>query len=116
MSNRHPFVCPKAPTGRPIHYPRDVRTVRDHLRRHLREEGQQMQHLAAAWGVTKHTVYALFNVDRPLPPQHVEASIAHLGLDAFDANELRLLAAREAGWQIDPQFLIDHSITRKETQ
>lgn len=116
MSNRHPFVCPKAPIGRPIQYRRDVRTVRDHLRRHLREEGQQMQNLAAAWGVTKHTVYALFNVDRPLPPQHVEASIAHLGLDDFDANELRLLAAREAGWQIDPKYLIDNTTNRKETQ
>ena len=42
---------------------------------------------------------------RPLPPQHVEASITHLGLDEFDANELRLLAAREAGWQIDPAYI-----------
>ncbi len=65
----------------------------------------QMKHLAPAWGVSVHTVYALFNVSRPLPPQHVEASIAHLGLDEFDANELRLLAAREAGWQIDPAYI-----------
>ncbi|WP_329755247.1 hypothetical protein [Stenotrophomonas maltophilia] len=34
-----------------------------------------------------------------------EGVITALQLDEFDANELRLRAAREAGWKIDPFYL-----------
>lgn len=94
-------------TGRPMVIAKDARTVRELLRRHLREEGMRLMDLAPAWGRSAHTVYSLFAVDRPLAPEHLEASIQALGLDEFDANELRLQGAREAGWQIDPTFLLE---------
>lgn len=91
--------------GRPIRVPRSVDSVRAHLRRHLREEGHRMQALAGPWKCTPQNVYDLFYRSNPLGPQHIDAAAAFLRLDEFDANELRLLGAREAGWNIDPQFL-----------
>ncbi|HEL3748669.1 TPA: hypothetical protein UMV35_000929 [Stenotrophomonas maltophilia] len=66
-----------------------------------------MQDLADAWGCSKHNVYDLFYRDRPISPTHIELAAKLLGLDEFDTNELRLLGAREAGWQIDPKFLLE---------
>lgn len=93
--------------GRPIRVPRTVNSVRAHLRRHLAEEGHRMQDLAPVWGCTRHNVYDLFYEDRPLSPNHIELAAAFLGLDDFDTNELRLLGAREAGWRIDPNFILE---------
>ncbi|WP_239510821.1 hypothetical protein [Stenotrophomonas maltophilia] len=46
-------------------------------------------------------------ISRPLQPHQVEGAITALQLDEFDANELRLRAAREAGWNIDPKMLLE---------
>lgn len=46
---------------------------------------------------------------RPLLPHQVEGAISVLQLDEFDANELRLRAAREAGWKIDPSMLLEEA-------
>lgn len=94
--------------GRPIRVPRSVTSVRAHLRRHLQEEGKRMQDLAQVWGCCKQSVYDLFCEDRPLSPNHIDLAAAFLGLDDFDTNELRLLGAHEAGWRIDPTFLLEH--------
>lgn len=94
--------------GRPIRVPRSVTSVRAHLRRHLAEEGRRMQDLAPVWGCTRHNVYDLFYEDRPLSPNHIDLAAAFLGLDDFDTNELRLLGAREAGWRIDTNFLLEN--------
>lgn len=91
--------------GRPIRVPRSVDSVRGHLRRHLREEGHRMQALAGPWKCTTQNVYDLFYRSSPLGPQHIDAAAVFLRLDEFDSNELRLLGAREAGWNIDPEFL-----------
>ncbi|EED41137.1 hypothetical protein SSKA14_4161 [Stenotrophomonas sp. SKA14] len=50
---------------------------------------------------------AFGKISRPLQPHQVEGAIAPLQLDEFDANELRLRAAREAGWNIDPKMLLE---------
>ncbi len=94
--------------GRPIRVPRSITSVRAHLRRHLAEEGRRMQALAPVWGCTRHNVYDLFYENRPLSPNHIDLAAQFLGLDDFDTNELRLLGAREAGWRIDPNFLLEH--------
>ncbi|WP_232147411.1 helix-turn-helix transcriptional regulator [Stenotrophomonas sp. SY1] len=93
--------------GRPIRVPRSVNSVRALLRRHLQEEGKRMQELAGAWGCTKQNVYDLFSGQRPFSPNHIDQAARLLGLDEFDTNELRLLGAREAGWAVDPTFLIE---------
>lgn len=66
-----------------------------------------MQDLAEAWGCSKGNVYDYFWSARPFSPQHVDAAIELLGLDEFDAAELRLLGAREAGWNIQPKHLLE---------
>lgn len=82
-------------------------SVREELRRHLHESGQQIQALAAAWRCKPFSVWRAFQRgDRPLTPAHVEAAITALKLDDIDANELRLRAAREAGWAIDLHYLL----------
>ena len=96
--------------GRPIRVPLGVNTVRAKLRQHLREEGHRMQALAPAWRCQARNVYDLFWTARPLSPTHIDAAIEFLKLDDFDAAELRLLGAREAGWKID----LDHLIHDKD--
>lgn len=91
--------------GRSVRVPLGVSTVRAVLRRHIREEHCRMQDLMVPWHCERQTVYDIFHDGRPLSPQHVEAAIGWLGLDEFDANELRLLGASEAGWKLDPAFL-----------
>lgn len=92
-------------------------TARDTLRRHLHEARLDLKWLSGVWGCQAFSVWRTFQrTDRHLQPHHVELAITALHLDDFDANELRLLAAREAGWHIDPQYLIDIHTTRKETQ
>ncbi len=81
-------------------------TVRDTIRRHMHEAGRNLDSLSAVWGCKKFSVWRAFQrIDRPLQPHQVEGVIETLHLDEFDANDLRLQAAREAGWKIDPQYL-----------
>ena len=83
-------------------------TARDILRRHLHEDGQRVQSLAQAWGIRRFSVWRVFQrTERHLQPHHVEGAITALHLDDFDANELRLVAAREAGWNIDPRYILE---------
>ncbi|MCI2243232.1 hypothetical protein L3067_01235 [Xanthomonas sp. PPL568] len=93
--------------GRPIRVPVGKATVRQVLRRHLREEGRRMQDLCGPWQCKANTIYNAFHDKRPFSPGHVDAAIKFLGLDDFDAAELRLLGAREAGWNIDTQYLLE---------
>lgn len=65
-----------------------------------------MHALAGPWKCTPQNVYDLFYRSNPLGPQHIDAAAVFLRLDEFDTNELRLLGAREAGWNIDPEFLV----------
>ena len=88
--------------GRAITVPRTIVTARDIMRRHLREEGWQMQQLGEHWNVLPGSVKFIFWKKTPLPPQYIDAFITALRLDEFDALELRLQAAIEAGWQLLP--------------
>jgi len=102
------FPCPQHPpvarrryaAGRRIKVPTMVRTVRDLLRRHLREEGRELRSLAAPWNVQPATVKTIFHQSRPLSPQYVDAAIEFLKLDDFDALEIRLQGAIKSGWQL----------------
>ncbi|KAF1016230.1 MAG: hypothetical protein GAK31_01719 [Stenotrophomonas maltophilia] len=95
----------KAAMRRPI--PPHI-TARDMLHRHLHEAGLGLAALAPAWGCKPFSVWRVFQrAQRHLQPQHVEGAIAVLRLDEFDANDLRLRAAREAGWRIDPNFILE---------
>ncbi len=82
-------------------------TARDTLRRHLHEARHDLKWLAGVWGCQAFSVWRVFQrTDRHLQPHHVELAITALELDEFDANEIRLIAAREAGWQIDTNYLL----------
>jgi len=77
------------------------------LRRYCREHGKPLSCLAAAWNCKVFSVWRAFaRTTRPLLPHQVEAAIVLLRLDDFDANDLRLRAAREAGWKIDVSMLL----------
>jgi hypothetical protein len=78
-----------------------MRRARDLIRRHLREEGCNLGALAQPWKVKRETVKTIMHHGRPLSPQHIDAVIEFLKLDEFDALELRLLGAIDAGWQLD---------------
>lgn len=85
-------------------------TARDMVRRHLHEDGGNLKSLAAAWSCKPFSVWRVFQrTERPLQPHHVEGAITALQLDEFDANELRLRAAREAGWHIDPAYILEQA-------
>jgi hypothetical protein len=86
--------------GRRVRVPKSIRTARDLIRRHLREEGHELRSLAAPLNVKPESVKTIMHHGRPLAPQHVDAIIEYLKLDEFDALELRLQGAIEAGWQI----------------
>jgi hypothetical protein len=92
--------------GRPIRVPRSCNSVRTVIRRHLAEEGLRMQDLAGPWQCKRTTVYGMFCDNRPFSPPHIDAVIEFLRLDEFDAAELRLLGAREAGWNLDTKYLL----------
>ncbi|WP_228135932.1 hypothetical protein [Xanthomonas sp. NCPPB 1128] len=95
--------------GRPIRVPRGKATVRQILRQHLREEGHRMQELAGPWKCKPQTVYDMFYDGRAFSPAHIDAAAAFLRLDEHDTAELRILGAREAGWNIDPQYLLQEN-------
>ncbi|WP_258077840.1 hypothetical protein [Xanthomonas arboricola] len=92
--------------GRPIRVPVGKATVRQVLKRHLLEEGKRIQDLAEPWQCCVQNVYDRLSRGRVLAPGHIDAAIAFLRLDEFDAAELRLLGAREAGWNIDTKYLL----------
>ncbi|MEL3955405.1 hypothetical protein [Stenotrophomonas bentonitica] len=85
-------------------------TVRDMIRRYCREHGKQLACLAPAWDCKVLSVWRVFGRSRPLLPRQVEGVITLLQLDEFDANDLRLRAAREAGWNIDPSMLLQGDV------
>lgn len=88
--------------GRRIKVPKKVKTTRDVMRRHMREEGKDYSELAKAWNM-KSAEYVKHRMWRktPLSPQYIDAFIELMKLDGQDALELRFLAALEAGWQIE---------------
>lgn len=87
--------------GRRIKVPKQIKTTRDVMRRHMREEGFDYDALAKAWNM-KSAEYVKHRIWRktPLSPQYIDAFIDLMKLDEFDALELRRLGAIEAGWQI----------------
>lgn len=95
----------RAATGRKIKVEKRPKDVRAILRRHLREEGKTISQLADVWDMHVNSVYRRFYDSRPFPVQFVETAINFLKLDDFDANELRWHGAREAGWNINPDYL-----------
>ena len=94
--------------GRPITLtPGQPRTARAIIREHLRFAKKDIHNdLSAMLGVSKQYAGCLMRRrGYAIVPERIEQVIAGLQLDEFDANELRLVAAREAGWQIDPTKL-----------
>lgn len=89
--------------GRPIEVPRQIRTARDLMRKHLREEGLLIKDFSAFMGYKSPVnMYDYFyRVKRPLPVQIIDAFCEFVKLDEFDALELRLQGAIDAGWQLD---------------
>ena len=81
--------------GRRIQAVRGVRTARDLMRRHMREEGKRIIDLCPVWNMHENSVYRRFYEARPFTPQMIEGFIELLKLDEFDAYELRLQAAIE---------------------
>ena len=88
-------------TGRKITVKRNPKTVRDIMRRHLREEGKRIVDLCPVRDMHANSAYRRFYDKRPMTPQMIDAFIALLRLDHEDASELRLFAAIEAGWQLN---------------
>lgn len=84
-----------------------VKTVRSTIRELLRADKLQQKALAPVWGITEGHVYQLFWKKLPLPPLYIEQAARFFRLDDFDTAELMLLGAREAGWQINVQRLLD---------
>ncbi|KMM77256.1 hypothetical protein ACP93_02425 [Xanthomonas sp. NCPPB 1128] len=68
-----------------------------------------MQELAGPWKCKPQTVYDMFYDGRAFSPAHIDAAAAFLRLDEHDTAELRILGAREAGWNIDPQYLLQEN-------
>lgn len=98
-------------TGRKITVQKNPKDVRAILRRHLREEKKTIAgDLARAWNMHPTSAHRRFYSDRskrggaPFTPQMIDAAVEMLGLDEFDAHELRLQGAIESGWQINPAF------------
>lgn len=78
------------------------RTVRSMIREHLRYEKKLLADFAAMLGHNPATTRKLMSqTHRPFPPQYIDSFIEHMKLDEFDAYELRLQGAVEAGWQLN---------------
>lgn len=74
------------------------------IRKHLADAGVDQKSLHVAWDCkpkTVHNIMSRATNRRALSPQHVDAFIAFLKLDDFDATRLHKQAAREAGFHID---------------
>lgn len=87
-------------TGRKIAVEDNPKTARALMRRHLREEGKQIAELANIWNIRVVSVYHIMYRKSALSPQYIDAFVDYLKLDTFDATELRLQGAREAGWKL----------------
>lgn len=97
---------PRRPKPSPF---RTKRSARNIIQEHLKADRLFLKELAFGIGLKPDTLYKMFfDPRRPLSPDHIEAMIAWLKLDDFDSNELRLQAAREAGWKIDLRFLSEN--------
>jgi hypothetical protein len=94
-------VAYRLSAGRPLTVPRAVRDARGLIRQHLRGEGRQIKDLAGPWDMHLNSTYRRFYDKRPFTPQMIDVVIETLKLDEFDAYELRLQAAIEAGWQLN---------------
>lgn len=87
--------------GRKIEVEKNPKTARALIRRHLREDGLTIANdLAPAWDMHRNSAYKLMYDTRPLRPGHIEALVELCKLDEFDAQELYVHAAIEAGWKI----------------
>lgn len=82
------------------------RTVRSVMREHLKHGKKNIyKDLATMLGLSESSTRKMMWRNLPIQPRHVETFIKAMRLDEFDANELRLFAARELGLNIDPRFL-----------
>lgn len=82
--------------------PKHVRNLRAVIREHLREEGKTIRDLSEMLGLKFQSARRLMTPpERNFPPDYVERIIIGLQLDEFDANELRILGAIEAGWNLN---------------
>lgn len=87
--------------GRRLVVPTRVRTVRDKIREYLAFEHLTIKHdLSRMLGISPVGAASLMTKRFPLAPQHIDAIVDGLRLDEFDAHELRLMGAIEAGWQL----------------
>lgn len=78
------------------------RTARDMIREHLRCEKKTLAHFAEMLGQTPASTRKLMSkTGRTLSPQYIDIFIEHMKLDEFDAYDLRLQGAVEAGWQLN---------------
>lgn len=98
----------RAPTGRKLSVELGPRTVKRMIKEHLRYARKTITHdLAKMWNMHHNSAFRLmYHKQRPLKPEYIEAVIAGLKLDEFDANEMRLQGALESGWKIDIKFLL----------
>jgi len=88
--------------GRTIRVAKTMRTTRDLIRRHLKEEKRYQSELAIPWNCKPSTAKAIMmRTGRPLSSQYIDAFVEWLKLDEFDATELHRLAAIENGFKID---------------
>lgn len=87
--------------GRRLAVPSNPKTTRALIRRHLALDKKTITHdLSAILGMREQSAKALMTKQFPLAPQHIDRIIDGLKLDDFDAYELRLAGAIEAGWQL----------------
>lgn len=97
---KSPRVGRRPRVGRPISVPKTVRSARDLIRQHLREEGYPLQILADWWNVKRESAYRYMNKGHCFSQAHINIVCEKLRLDREDTLELNHLAAREAGWVI----------------
>ncbi len=99
---------PRPNHERPKRDPKARRSpTRELIRFFLRQEGVRIKELGAMWNITTNSAYrSMYDFDRPLTTWYIERVIEHLKLDDFDSCKLRLCAAQEAGWAINPEYLL----------
>lgn len=83
-----------------------LRTVRAIMREHLAFARMTITgDLSSMLGLTPDSARSFMTKTNPIAPQYVDLFIERMKLDEWDANELRLRGAIEAGWQIDVKLL-----------
>ena len=95
--------------GRRAKPPKQVRTVRDMILKHLYDERVAQDQLALAWNCSQSTAKAVMapKNKRPITAAKIDGLVSLLKLDEFDATELHRKAALEAGYRIDGQSIQD---------